>query len=205
MNAVIDLVGADDSVSVRRRITGGLLIGAMTCETLKVATDVVKHEQFAEHSKALQSILEHPLTASVKSGYFARARDKTAFHADKVVMEKALAGLNVPMAILEHVSGCNTLNTYYPTADLLAYLHILDDDLPSDDEISAFCASVKSQLRRLQPDDVEEPFDSAVRSAVEVTVQVSGALCAAISELTVQAHQHIGGTLQAGPPKVAVH
>ncbi|QJR36519.1 hypothetical protein [Gemmatimonas groenlandica] len=205
VNAVIDPIGDDDSVSVRRRITGGLLIGAMTCETLKVAADVVKHEQFAKYSMALQAILEHPLTASVKSGYFARARDKTAFHADKAVMKTALAGLNLPMAILEHVSGWNTLNTYYPTADLLAYLHILGDDLPSDDEITSFCSTVKSQIRRLQPDDFEEPFDNAVRRAVEVTVQVSGALCAAISELTVQAHQHIGGALNAGPPKVAVH
>ena len=200
LNAVIDAEGADDSSSVRRRITGGLLIAGMTCETLKVAADVVKHERFSEHGAALRAVLDHPLTNGVRTGYFARARDKTAFHADKVVMREALAGLKVPMAILEHVSGWNSLNIYYPTADLLAYLHILGDDLPSDEEISSFCSTWDSPIRRIVPEGVETPFDHAVRRAVEVTVQVSGALCAAISTLTVKVHQDIGGKLRAGPP-----
>ena len=203
LTAVVDADHGDDSTSVRRRITGGLLIGGMTCETLKVASEVVKHERFAVYASALRRLIEHPLVADVNSKYLARARDKAAFHADKVVMREALPGLKVSTAILEHVSGWNTLNTYYPTADLLAYLYILGDDLPTDEEISAFHSSVHSRLRRLEPAENEGPFDNAIRRAVEVTVQVSSALSDAISQLTVQVHKEIGGQVVAGPPRSA--
>ena len=204
LGAVVDADQQDDSSSVRRRITGGLLIGAMSCETLRVAHEVVAHSRFQDAGTSLRRVLDHPLTSSVRGKYLARARDKAAFHADKAVMRDGLAGLKVSIAVLEHVSGFNKLNTYYPTADILAYLSILGDDLPSDAEISDFVSTVESRVQRLQPEDDKDPFDNAIRRAVEVTVQISGALCVAISDLTARVHGEIGGVVTEGPPRQRV-
>jgi hypothetical protein len=143
MRFVIDHASRDaDSNSVaavRARFTGGVLLAAAVCETLKVLNENAFQRVMAnvDGMDDLEALRTHPVVTTLQGGYLRRVRNKLAFHYVTADIRDALRRRqpNMVMAVQWDISPSSGGFYLVPEVDIA--LSVSDKAVPSEEAVRA--------------------------------------------------------------------